>query len=351
MRILRLAARVGALDGTTPAAVTQPDDAQVAATLRRAAAASFVLAHNDRGLLPLDRSALTRVAVIGANAAAARTMGGGSATVFPPYAVSPLDGLRAALEGVASVEHRPGVLTSDRIEVARQPWVRRPDGGGPGVEVRFLGPDGSLVGSEHRPGCAFTWLGAFGDGLAVAEVARVEVHAVVRATEPGTYAIGVSGVGRYRLSVGGDVVFDGALEVAPGTDVVEALMVPPQAVHAVALEHGEEVAVVLEHEVGSAGSDGGPAAAFQLNLRPPHGTDDDEIERAVAWRATRTSRSSSSGRPRRSRARASTARRSRCPAARTSSSGASPRRTRGRSSSSTPAPRCCCRGPMTWPRC
>ena len=32
----------------------------------------------------------------GPNAEIARTLGGGSATVFPPYTVSPLEGLRAA---------------------------------------------------------------------------------------------------------------------------------------------------------------------------------------------------------------------------------------------------------------
>ena len=37
------------------------------------------------------------VAVVGPNAAVARTLGGGSATVFPRYTVSPLEGLRAAL--------------------------------------------------------------------------------------------------------------------------------------------------------------------------------------------------------------------------------------------------------------
>ena len=78
----------------------------IAGELRAAAAASFVLARND-DLLPLSRSRLRRVAVIGPNAEVARTLGGGSATVFPPYTVSPLEGLRAAGLDVAFA---PGTL-------------------------------------------------------------------------------------------------------------------------------------------------------------------------------------------------------------------------------------------------
>src|SRR5829696_4108703 len=96
-RILRLASRVGALEGSSAGAAPGYDDAEVAATLRRAAASGFVLARNEGAALPLEGPALARVAVVGPNAAAARTLGGGSATVFPPYTVSPLEGLRAAL--------------------------------------------------------------------------------------------------------------------------------------------------------------------------------------------------------------------------------------------------------------
>jgi beta-glucosidase len=283
VRILRLAARVGALEGSQAEAAPELNEAEVAATLRAAAAAGFVLARNERSLLPLDGPALSRVAVVGPNAVAARTLGGGSATVFPPYTVSPLDGLRGALgEGVA-VEHAIGATPSSRIPVAGPPWVQRPDGGGPGVEVRFVAQDGSVLGTEHRPGCAFTWMGSFGPDVAREEVARIEVHAVVRATVDGTYLVGGSGVGRYRLSVGGEEVFAGELELPPGADIVEGLMIPPQATHEVALEAGQGVDVVLTHDVGSMQSDVGDlGATFQLNLLPPHGSDDEEIERAVA---------------------------------------------------------------------
>jgi beta-glucosidase len=282
VRILRLASRVGALDGSPADAAPEFGDAEVAAALRRAAAAGFVLARNEGAVLPLDRSALARVTVVGPNAAAARTLGGGSATVFPPYTVSPLDGLRAALGDAVEIEHGIGVTPSSRIPVAGPPWMHAP-GGEPGVEVRFVAGDGTLLASEQRPGCAFTWMGSFGHGLAIRDVARVEVHTVVHAIDAGTYEVAGSGVGRYELSVGGEPVFDGELVLPPGADIVEGIMIPPQATHSVALGAGERVDVMLAHGVGSMTTDVGDlGVTFQLNLLPPHGRDDEEIERAVA---------------------------------------------------------------------
>src|SRR3954468_16827671 len=137
LRVLRLAARVGALEGSPAAAAPELGEAEIAATLRRATAAGFVLARNAGAVLPLDGSALERVAVVGPNARDARTLGGGSATVFPPYTVSPLDGLRAALPQ-AQIDHLPGVRAHTRLPVADI-----------SAELRFLAGDDPLS-TEHR---------------------------------------------------------------------------------------------------------------------------------------------------------------------------------------------------------
>ena len=126
LRLLRLAARVGALDTGTPVPGTGPVQGAVTWTgerarevLRSTAAAGFVLARNEHSLLPLDRRSLRRVAVIGPNAAMPRTLGGGSATVFPAYRVSPLDGLSAALAPDVTIGYSPGVRSHTRIPLAR----------------------------------------------------------------------------------------------------------------------------------------------------------------------------------------------------------------------------------------
>ncbi|MEU7858171.1 glycoside hydrolase family 3 C-terminal domain-containing protein [Nonomuraea sp. NPDC049141] len=312
-RILRLAARVGALDtapdtGDSPAAsAVALDSAQVAgfagaprggeayteervaAEVRAAAAAGFVLVRNEGGVLPIDPAGLRRVAVLGPNAEVARTLGGGSATVFPPYTVSPLDGLRAAVGDGVEVTHAIGVVAHTRTPIARAPWLALPDGSGVGThgsghgaEVRYLDGDGSVLAVEPRDGGAFNWvMGSFPEAVPRERLATIEVRALIRATEAGTYLIGSSGLGRHRLIVAGQEVYDVVLTLPPGADIVEGMLTPPQRTHPVRLAAGESVEVTLVHDLGRAeGMLPGPT--LQLNLEPPHGTDEEEIERAVA---------------------------------------------------------------------
>ena len=70
------------------------DTPEQMAAARQAAAQSIVLLKNNANLLPLDTGKLKSIAVIGPNAAVARTGGGGSSSVRWRYAVTPLDGIR-----------------------------------------------------------------------------------------------------------------------------------------------------------------------------------------------------------------------------------------------------------------
>jgi beta-glucosidase len=219
LRLLRLAARVGALDGVAPAAPAAApwSGAEVEAELRATAAAGIVLARNAGGLLPLDPAALRRVAVIGPNAAVARTLGGGSATVFPAHTVAPLAGLRAALDPGVEVEHAPGVRTHTRIPAARPELLPG------GVEVRFLDASGAVLGSEHRDTSSLTWLGRFTPELPRDAVATVEVGGRLRAERDGEHVVGASGVGSFALLLGGETAWSGRLELPAGADLADAV--------------------------------------------------------------------------------------------------------------------------------
>lgn len=282
LRLLRLAARVGALEGVEPAAprATPLPDEQVSAELRGAAAAGFVLARNHGQALPLERAALRRLAVVGPNAAVARTLGGGSATVFPPYTISPLEGLRAALDGHAEVVHSPGVRPHTRVPVAAAPHVQLPDGSGPGVEIRFLTADGGVLGAEARPTAARTWTSSFGPGIQWEQVAQIELRTRLRAGAAGDYTLGCSGVGHFRLTVGGRLVLDTWLEL-PGDDLAEVLVRPPQRTGTVHLDAGEEADLVLLRDVErGVGGARYLLNSFQLNLEAPYLPDDQELARA-----------------------------------------------------------------------
>ena len=194
--------------------------------------------------------------------------------------------------------------------------------------MRFFSPSGELVGSEQRDGAVFRWMNGFGAAGAPEEIARLEISCVIKATEAGVYQLGVAGLGQFRLLVDGAEVFDDTLAMREGADVGETLMAPPQRLAPVDLAAGQAVAVRLEHDVHSS-----PMAASARSC-------------SSTWRrrtapTTRRSRRRSrrppgamwpwwwSAPPPRWRARASTARRWRCPGARTNWSAGWRRPTRG----------------------
>ena len=286
-RILRLAARVGALDGipaAVPTALPSTDE-DIRAELRSTAAAGFVLARNAGSLLPLAADTVGKVAVLGPNAAVARTLGGGSATVFPAHVVSPLDGLRAALGDEVEVVHAAGARAGDRLPIAPVDLLRVPDTDAVGVDVRFYAADGSELGREQRRAASMLWWGPIDDTLAASQVHHLEVRTNLRVPDDGTYVIGTSGLGTFSLSVDGTTVLDATIELPPGADVVEGIMKPPQQKATVTLSAGRDVPVVLTFQPaqGSA-SLGGEAVTIltvQLNLLRQR-DDEAELEQAVA---------------------------------------------------------------------
>ncbi len=115
-RLAVLAERTGAAEvvDREPGSV---DDPAHRALIREAAAASFVLLRNEGALLPLDRSTLRRVAVVGAAADSAWIMGGGSAALDPHPPVRPRAGIAAALGADTELVFSRGPAATDTIPV------------------------------------------------------------------------------------------------------------------------------------------------------------------------------------------------------------------------------------------
>ncbi len=83
---------------------------------REVAEESIVLLKNDRNILPLDRSKLKRILVVGPNAAEARLGGGGSASVSAPYSISPLAGIREICGDQVEVQYVEGCSITGTME-------------------------------------------------------------------------------------------------------------------------------------------------------------------------------------------------------------------------------------------
>ena len=239
-RILTLARRVGALGGA-PAEPAWVEDG--VAFARLAAIEGTVLLEN-RGELPWDPARLRSVAVIGDNAALARTQGGGSATVIPEYMVSPLDGLRAALPG-AEVSYSRGAVVQQGVTELPLAQMTNPVTGGPGLRVRFLDADGTELHTEDRRSSALVW---FGGNAPIGRSAAVELVTLYTPAESGPVRVGFATVGHGKIYLDGKLVVDEVAE-SEHTDLGAALMAPPTAAAEVSLTAGTPVELRFEYDL------------------------------------------------------------------------------------------------------
>ncbi|WP_377272736.1 beta-glucosidase [Peterkaempfera sp. SMS 1(5)a] len=271
-RLLRLAARVGALAGA-PAAVTgTPAAVPGAALAREVASRSFVLVRNEDGMLPIRTEGLSSVALIGAAARDARVLGGGSAQVFPDHVVSPLDGLRAALPEQVRLSYALGADPSEELAAA-----------GRGFSLRAVARDakGGVLGETALADGSLQWFGALPEGIDRAALHSVEITGTFTADESGAHRFGSGGVGEFVLTVAGQTLFEGFNQ--PSTDDPVALLIAetrPQGV--VELEAGETVEVGLRHTVVMHPGFPLPFVGFTLGHGGPEVDADTALEEAVA---------------------------------------------------------------------
>ena len=240
-RILTLAHRVGALDGF-PAA--EPVWVESGIAFARHAAVEGTVLLENRGELPWDQGCLRRVAVIGDNAANARTQGGGSATVMPEYTVSPLDGLRAALRGV-EVTYSRGAVVQEGVAELPLAQMTNPVTGGPGLRVRFLDSGGTELWAEDRRSSALVW---FGGDAPIGRSATVELTTLFTPAESGPVRVGFAAVGHGKVYLDGELIVDEIAE-SEHADLGAALMAPPTAAADVNLTAGTPVMLRFEYDL------------------------------------------------------------------------------------------------------
>lgn len=272
-RLLRLAARVGALEWLPRPEwkVTALTRDETTALIRKAATSAMTLVRNEGDILPLEPAQLSQVALIGPNIDPGRTQGGGSATVLPPYTVSPLDGLTAALSPRARVVDAVGHQPQRGLAPFRRDEISDPTTGLPGLRVRFLDRFANITEEEHRETSRLVWLGG-----SATQADQVQVATEFHATQSGSYGFGVAGVGAFRLVVDGVEHFDE--EIAhPGGDPAAALFDPPERLVHLDLDAGQRVTIEVTHTASRAF----PAVALSVGVERPSRTDEDELAYAV----------------------------------------------------------------------
>jgi beta-glucosidase len=113
-RILRVIFLSGIFDHPHVGGGEVNTPAQAAVALQ-AAKESIVLLKNTGHLLPLNAKKIKSIAVIGPNAAVARTGGGGSSLVEPKYAIAPLEGIKKLAGSGVEVKYSMGVKMEGEV--------------------------------------------------------------------------------------------------------------------------------------------------------------------------------------------------------------------------------------------
>ncbi len=280
LRVLHLAARVGALSGVEQA-VAQPVAVEDGvAFAREACIAGAVLVRNESAgdggpELPWSAARLLRVAVIGHNAKLARTQGGGSATVMPEKIVSPLQGITAALPN-AEVSYSVGAVVQEGIADLPLSTMTNPASGEPGALVRFLGADGAELFRENRRSTALVW---FDGDTPLGRSSLLEISTSYTPEVTGDILLGFAGVVTGRLFVGGELRHEETV-VAQGADLGAAFLSPPSTSVVVAVREGEPIDVKFEFVVDQGGPVPG-ALAVTVGIGPDLSDPDGLLAAAV----------------------------------------------------------------------
>ncbi|MGA5447588.1 glycoside hydrolase family 3 protein [Streptomyces umbrinus] len=266
--VLRLAARVGILDGAEPAVTELPADVDGDALAREIARRSFVLVRNE-GALPIPEG--RSVALIGAAARDARVLGGGSAVVFPDHVVSPLDGLTAALpEG--ALTYAVGADPNEELAAADK-----------GFELRAVcrDTDGTVVGTGSSPSGHLQWMGDdLPEGVTHDNLHSVELTGTFTPRESGRHTFGIKGLGAFTLTVDGTTYFDDVQRVEKDDPFVTFFGAPVERA-TVDLTAGDTYEVSLRHVVSVPENVPMKVVAFTLTHQEPQRDADELIAEAV----------------------------------------------------------------------
>lgn len=280
-RLLGLARRVGALGTVKDTPVVENAGRLIdPALLRRATAASFVLLSNADQALPLDARKITKLAVIGPGALRPTIGGGGSAAVAPSGVSVPAAALTSRLGGPERVSVAEGCQIWATVPEPPLSSLSDPVTGEPGVRLRFVAPDGTVLRTEHRGAAALAWWDGLPPGIGWGESGAVVLDTLYRPDVTGAHLIGAAGVGRLTITVDGEVVAD--RQTPTPADPVQAMTKPGEVRTSVDLRAGQQTRLTAQFRPAS---DGDGPLGIRFGIAPAA---DDETLLAAAEETART---------------------------------------------------------------
>lgn len=216
--MLRLIERVGAFENPQIPAEQAIDRPEHRALIRRAGAEAAVLLKNN-GVLPLDVSRVSQLAIIGPNAKTARAMGGGSAQLKSHPIVTPYEGIVNRVGESIELGYEIGCTNHRNLPAMESSWFE-----GQSVEVQYfnsLDLSGDAVAKDRSSSLEFMWFGSLPTGVKPGSFSA-RVTGKFRVPEDGDYILAVSCSGKARLYVDGREIADNWTAPAPGMFMMQA---------------------------------------------------------------------------------------------------------------------------------
>lgn len=172
----------------------------------RTALEGIVLLKNNNSILPLNPDKIKSIAVIGPNAAVARTGGGGSSHVTPIYSVSPLTALKKKLKGKVKINFAQGVVFNVEAYPVSNENLLLPDGKGYGLKGEYFANQnlkGKPVLIRNDKNINFNWhSGSPAKGIP-SDHFSVRWTGYLQVSKTGSYTLGTTSDDGVRLFLNG----------------------------------------------------------------------------------------------------------------------------------------------------
>ncbi len=206
-RLLGVLEKAGAFENPSLPTEKAQDRPEHRAIMREAAREAIVLLKNE-GALPLKN--IQSIAVIGPNAARAQILGGGSSSVNPHYAVSPLAGIRSRAGASVKVETAPGCFIHKTLPAPAPETLTAPDGKR-GLRLSIF--DNTELAGEpvfviETTSVQHGWWGGGIPNITDQAIFSARMEGLFTPQESGRHTLGLNVTGRARLYLDGELLID-----------------------------------------------------------------------------------------------------------------------------------------------